>query len=50
VAEVTGKDVDLILDEMPLALGRQYQHIFYVKHDVRVKSIIRPPPSKRIIQ
>jgi hypothetical protein len=50
VAEVTGLDVDSILDEMPLALARQYQHIFYVKHDVKVKPLVRPGSLKRIIR
>jgi hypothetical protein len=49
VAEVTGKESDVILSEMPLAIGRQFEHIFYVKHNVKVKSIIKIKRSPKII-
>jgi hypothetical protein len=40
VAEVTGLDVDFILmGDMPVACGRQYEHIFYIKHGIECESI-----------
>lgn len=40
MAEVTGLDVDAILmGDMPVACGRAYEHIFYVKHGIECESI-----------
>ena len=40
MAEVTGLDVDFVLmGDMPVACGRQYEHIFYIKHGIDCESI-----------
>jgi hypothetical protein len=46
VAEITGKDIDEIFTDMPLAIGRQYEQIFYAKHNVKTKSFVGVDKNK----
>jgi len=56
VAEMTGLSVDFIWQDLPLAMGRQYEATYYMKHRVKIitvdKAIVMPKDHglKKIIQ
>ncbi len=57
MAEVTGLGAVFIWEQLPLAIGRQYEQIFYAKHEVPFEAAVgkdldapsRPQGLKQVI-
>lgn len=47
VAEMTGLDTEFIWAELPLAVGRQYEAVYYQKYRVRIITVGAAPRRSR---
>jgi hypothetical protein len=43
VADVTGLTAKVIWEDLPLAIGKQYEAVFYAKHRIKLQSLDKAP-------
>lgn len=47
VAEITGLTAKVIWEDLPLAVGRQYEAVFYAKYRIKLLTIDKAPRVKQ---